>query len=193
MSKRTVIKTEHPEHGLHYWHYDPAEQKDMDEHTIRAWPIGGGFAKGIPKSHVTDWNTTFPRVYKAGWVGFGDFADYGLIPCYLNPHDSWNGWAKPMVDAEGLKLFLARQQRFSEKPEEMGTVATGRMVDDAVIWHDPNYTDDEDITITPEWIDVEGGPKVGVKVWDISLGLTWDEFSAEEREQFLKEAQNANR
>jgi hypothetical protein len=164
----STIKTEHPEYGTHYWSYNPDDQKGMEGEFIKVFPISGGFAKRIPKAHVKEWDTQIPRVYERRFVGFADWPEYRAIACYVNPFDNWNGWAKPLVDEKGRNFFLAEQRRLSADNE---SVATGKVFNDAIIWHDPNCSDEPDLTIIPEWITVDG---IDVKVWDISLGFCWD-------------------
>lgn len=72
-------------------------------HWWKAFPVGGGFETYLPKRDCATVDK-LPAQILPGKASIDGGTEY---PCLCNPHDRWNGWAKPYFDEATVKQILA--------------------------------------------------------------------------------------
>lgn len=162
-----MIKTKNGE----YWTVD--KDGETPDH-VKACRPGGGWVCRIPKQDVIDWDAHYPEdQYRLVPVAMCD-DETPICYAYVGM-ERWNGWARPLADRENVLKFLGHQEKLKAESGPCEGLTTGTFVGNILVIDHGDYGPNEPketSRIEPETILYKGQ---NVEVWDIQLGLIWDE------------------
>ncbi|MCP4648759.1 MAG: hypothetical protein GY853_01585 [PVC group bacterium] len=150
----------------YYFNY---RDEDVKEDCISCFPLGGGFSYSIPKSDIVEMDVILPTDIKKIKVGF-DYIEGGIYDAYVDTNCKWNGWECPWMEKDQILKFIENTTDFTGNNN---SPMSFRMEGDVLIHHDG----EEEYRIEKRILICDTKP---IKVWDVSLGLCWQEWTQEE-------------
>jgi len=158
--------------GKDYFFTYLVEDQDENSLYVRAYPIGGGHEFKIPRKDIVSMDAVVPRTIRKKKVGF-DESQWGIYDAYVFDNNYWNGWLQPFLEREAVKQFVDEQNKLDEDYTDLAY----RFENNVLYINYKEYDQSEEIEATTiEYEDKE------IKVWDVSLGLCWIEWTDEELE-----------
>ena len=146
-----------------------------DADAVECCPHGGGFVVKIPADEIEEWDCQIPSEYRLTKVGFDGPP---FFEAYIDPRERWNGWQLPWMTREQAEVFFANEAALCKAYPDCRYVQ-GRFDGEELVTWIPGEGDED--RMGPAIISVGGKEK---KVYDVGLGLTWDEWTEEEIRQY---------